>query len=60
MTDFKIKDFNENDLKSCDQATKECFIACQKGEYLNENNKKILIPGIHNCLEKTEFYNDNY
>ena len=46
--------FNEDELKNCDNATRECFISCQQEQYVNSKNELVPIPGIQNCLEKKQ------
>ncbi|KAK8883606.1 hypothetical protein M9Y10_042700 [Tritrichomonas musculus] len=57
---FQIRNFSENEINCLDIPTKECFTACQQGQYFNEKKEKVAISGIKNCLEKTKFYSDKY
>lgn len=58
---FILKRLDANALKCHDLSARECLKSCDQGFYVNKKKEQVpLTDLINNCLEKTEFYEDNH
>lgn len=58
---FVVQKLSDDALNCKDPSMRECLNSCSQGFYINDKAEKVQLTDlINNCLEKTEFYDDNH